>query len=90
MEEEAIGCRGGGEEKTAFDLSLLRSLMFTLLVHIHTWGDVGGKLDGIFHDMVDEGVDGVGVKGWGSHIQLVEDDSEGPEVDGVVVGLLLH
>lgn len=40
----------------------------------------GGVLHGVLHDVVDEGVDGVGVEGWLAHVQLVQDDSQRPEV----------
>jgi len=41
------------------------------------------------HNMMDEGVDGVCVEGWLANKELIQDDSQGPEVHGVVVRLLL-
>ena len=42
---------------------------------------VGGELDGVLDDVVDEGVDGVCVEGRLADMQLVQDDPQGPEVD---------
>ncbi|CAM9552615.1 unnamed protein product, partial [Ectocarpus fasciculatus] len=50
--------------------------------------DVGGVLHRVLDDVVDEGVDGVGVERRLSHQELVEDDPEGPKVHCEVVRLL--
>ena len=46
---------------------------------------VVGELDRVLNDKVDERVDAVGVEGWRADEELVDDDAERPEVDGVVV-----
>lgn len=51
---------------------------------------VVGELDWIFDDQVDQRVDTVRVKWWRTHKQLVDNDSQGPQVDSVIVGELLH
>lgn len=52
--------------------------------------NVGGVLDGILHDVIDEGVDRVGVERGLPDQELVQDDAQGPEVHRQVVRLLLH
>mmetsp|Transcript_7729 Transcript_7729/g.12973 ORF Transcript_7729/g.12973 Transcript_7729/m.12973 type:complete len:223 (+) Transcript_7729:347-1015(+) len=62
----------------------------TLEEGLELGGHVLGELDGVLDDEVDERVDAVGVEGRRALEQLVDDDAEGPEVDGVVVGQFLH
>ena len=47
------------------------------------------ELDRVLHDQVDQRVDTVCVEGWGAHEQLVDDDSQRPQIDSVIVGELL-
>ena len=48
------------------------------------------ELDGILNDQVDQGVDRVGVKGRRPNKELVDNDSQRPQIDSVVVGQFLH
>ena len=51
---------------------------------------VVGELDGVLDYQVNQRVDTVRVERWRPHEELVDDDSERPQVNGVVVGQLLH
>ncbi len=51
---------------------------------------VVGVLDGVLDDQLDEGIDAVGVEGRLSDEKLVQNHAQGPKVDRVVVGQLLH
>lgn len=48
------------------------------------------ELDWVFHNQVDESVDGICVKWWRTHKQLVDDDTKRPQIDSVVVGQFLN
>mmetsp|Transcript_23688 Transcript_23688/g.70297 ORF Transcript_23688/g.70297 Transcript_23688/m.70297 type:complete len:271 (-) Transcript_23688:18-830(-) len=52
--------------------------------------DIRGELHRVLDDVVDEAVDAIRVERRGADVKLKEDDTEGPEVNRVVVRLLLH
>lgn len=66
-----------------------RLVQQTLQERLELWRHVVGELHRIFHDQVDQRVDTVRIKRRCAHEELVNDDTEGPEVDRVVVGELL-
>lgn len=47
------------------------------------------ELDWIFDNEVDQGVDAVSIEGWCAYEQFVDDDTQWPQIDCVVVGQLL-
>ena len=47
------------------------------------------KLNWVLNNQVDQRIDTVGVEGWRAHEQFVNDDTQGPEVDRMIVWQLL-
>jgi len=53
------------------------------------WTHILRELDRVFHDEVNQSVDAIGVKRRCAHKKLINNNTERPKIDGVVVGQLL-
>lgn len=54
------------------------------------WTHILRELDRVFHDEVNQSVDAIGVKRRCAHKKLINNNTERPKIDGVVVGQLLN
>ena len=74
-ESQAGRGRGRGVHPSSRAQPSTNMILASLLSLSLTRSDVGGELDWILHNVVDEGVDRIGVERWSAHVELIQDDT---------------